>query len=49
MSYAEGNWIFQGIGVVAAVMGVAILLELLLGALYFFITRLLLTKKLNLE
>ena len=49
MAYAEGNWMLQGLGAAACVGGAAILLELILGALYFFVTRLLLTKKLNLE
>lgn len=47
--YSADGWVIQGAGIAAGVMGGAILFELLLCALYFFVTRLLLTKKLNLE
>ena len=49
VAYESGGWVVQGASIAAGVMGGAILFELLLCALYFFVTRLLLTKKLNLE
>lgn len=43
------GWVFSGLGIAAGAMGGAILAELILCALLFLATRMILTKKLNLE
>lgn len=45
----DGQWVVYGSNMAAGAMGIAIAVTLLLCAVYFFVTRLILTKKLNLE
>jgi len=45
----DGQWVVYGSNLAAGAMGIAIAVILALCAVYFFVTRLILTKKLNLE
>lgn len=45
----DGQWVVYGSNMAAGAMGIAIAVILALCAVYFFVTRLILTKKLNLE
>ena len=49
VEFANGRWVFEGVGLAAGVTGGAIVAELLLCAALFFLTRWILKNKLNLE
>ncbi len=49
VEFANGRWVFEGVGLAAGMTGGAIVAELLLCAALFFLTRWILKNKLNLE
>lgn len=49
VEFANGQWVFEGVGLAAGVTGGAILAEVLVCAALFFLTRWILKSKLNLE
>jgi hypothetical protein len=47
--YTNGTWSVTGIGMLAGIIGLLILVYLIMSAVYFIVTKVILTRKLNLE